>query len=117
MDFTPWKMDHVPGQPGPSGKVMNRLGVAARMAAAVVERSKSELISLWRNTAAGDEAVFEMMDSFGEAAEIMKSLAAMAETAQMRLLVAAHAYAAESGGDVWAEVEGNAADQNVPVQS
>jgi hypothetical protein len=34
MEFEPWKMNHPPGKPGPSGKVMNNLGVAARFAAA-----------------------------------------------------------------------------------
>ena len=100
MDFTPWKMDHPPGQPGPSAKTMHHLGVSARTAAALVERSKSELISLWRDTPNDEaEALFEMMDSLQESAEIIKSLAAMVQTAHLRLLVAAHAVAAEIGGD------------------
>jgi hypothetical protein len=114
MDFTPWKMDHPPGQPGPSAKVMNRRGVSARTAAALIERSKSELISLWRGTSNDDaEDLFEMMDSLQEAAEIMKSMAFMVQTAHLRLLVAVHAYSAEIGGDVWAKVQENPADQTV----
>jgi hypothetical protein len=111
MEFAPWEMDHSrQGGPGPSGKVMDRLGVSARMAAALVERSKSELVSLWRDTP-NDEDLFEMMDGLKEAAEIMESIAAMIEAANMRLLIAVHAYAAEIGGDTWAEVEGNDAEQ------
>jgi hypothetical protein len=111
MDFAPWEMDHPPRQPGPSGKVMDHLGISARFAAAFVERSKSELINLWRDRPNNGDDLFELMDNLQEAAEIMKSIAAMVETAHMRLLIAVHPYAAEIGGDTWAEVEGNDAEQ------
>jgi hypothetical protein len=114
MDFTPWEMDHPPGQPGPSAKLMQRLGISARTAAALVERSKSELISAWRDTPNDEaDALFEMMDDLQEAAEIMKSVAAMVQTAHLRLLIAVHAYSAEIGGAVWAEVEGNTTEEVV----
>jgi hypothetical protein len=107
MEFEPWKMDHPPGKPGPSAKAMNHLGVSARISAGLVERSKSELIGLWRDTTS-HEALFQTLDSLQEAAEIMKSLASMIENAHLRLLVAVHAYAAEIGVDTEVEEKAEA---------
>ena len=90
MDFTPWKMDHPPVRPGPSREVTDNLGISARFAAVFVERSKSELISMWQDEP-NQEELFEMVDHLQEAAEIMMAMAAMVQTAHLRLLVAAHA--------------------------
>jgi hypothetical protein len=98
MEFEPWKMDHAPGKPGPSARAMNHLGVSARIGAGLVERSKNELIGLWRDMT-DHKALFQTMDSVQEAAEIMKSLAGMIENAHLRLLIAVHAYAAEMSID------------------
>jgi Ribbon-helix-helix protein, copG family len=73
-----------------------------------------QLISAWRDTPNGEaDALFEMMDDLQEAAEIMKSVAAMVQTAHLRLLIAVHACSAEIGGAVWAEVEGNTTEEVV----
>lgn len=95
MDFTPWKMDHPPGRPGPSREVTDNLGISARFAAVFVERSKSELISMWQDEP-NQEELFEMVDHLQEAAEIMMAMAAMVQTAHLRLLVAAHAVVEEN---------------------
>jgi hypothetical protein len=95
MDFAPWKMDHPPGQPGPSRKVMDNLGVSARFAAAFVERSKSELIGMWQDEP-NQEELFDLVDNLQEAAEKMMAMVAMVQTAHLRLLVAAHAVVEEN---------------------
>jgi hypothetical protein len=88
---------------GKSGNPLRLPKLSARIAAALVERSKDELVTLWRDTS-NDEGLFQTMDALQEAGEVMKSLAAMIETAHLRMLIAVHAYAAEIGGDTWAQV-------------
>jgi hypothetical protein len=88
MDFEPWHRtpDMQPDELVPSNEVLREFGVYARMAYAIMLRTKPELMEM-PNTLDEDK-VENMMANLLSTAEEMKQIVSMIESAYMRMLVA-----------------------------
>jgi hypothetical protein len=97
LDWKPWKRssDMSPTELIPSRKVMDALGLTARIAYSIMLRSRADLIEMHKTIE--HEAVDELMGNLAEASEELKGLASMVETAYMRVLASAARHAVNGG--------------------
>jgi hypothetical protein len=93
IDFEPWKRtpDMAKDELIPSDNALARFGVPARLACAVVFRTRDELIDMYDKV--DYEEVDKMMTSISEASEGLKQILTMLDAAYIRLLAAASAHA------------------------
>jgi hypothetical protein len=95
LDFKPWPKSNPPDKPGRSAEFMGELGISARFAAAIVQRTKQELVNIHRTI--DHEHIDQLMGNLFESAEQMKAMANMLEVACMRLLASTCANLAVDG--------------------
>jgi hypothetical protein len=94
LDWKPWKQPR-DGKLIPSDLDFARCGVPARMAFAVMLRTRDDLIG--SHSKVEHTIVDKMMANFAETAEWLKSIVAMIDLAYMRVLASAAAYNARGG--------------------
>ena len=92
LDWTPWeKIDKL----GPSAETMSYFGIYCRVSAAIMVRTKAELIET--HTKLEHDAVDEMLAGMQDTAERLKALAFMVEAAYLRVLSSASAHYLSGG--------------------
>jgi len=86
-DWEPWEHDPTPG---PSAEKMNSLGFYCRTAAAIMARTKTQLVESQdsMNVEETDKLAAGLMDT----AETLKAMASVTETAYLRLMCATAAH-------------------------
>jgi hypothetical protein len=91
VDWKPWKSD----PDAISGEMMHKLGVSARLAYATVLQSRAKLIEMHKTM--NHEDVDELMAGLAQAFEKFKMIAAMIDTAYVRILAAGERHALNGG--------------------
>jgi hypothetical protein len=91
FDFKPWKREPnmEEGELVPSNEMLTRLGVSCRMAYGIMLLTREHLIAAHGKIDHGD--VDKMMADLTDAAERLKGIAYMVETAYLRVLVSSAA--------------------------
>jgi hypothetical protein len=88
MEFAPWKLEA--GQALiPDAKSVEEIGVQARLAHAMMLRTKAQLVEAWN--ALSDEARDEFLTNSQESIAIVEEMLVLMKAAQSRFLVAASA--------------------------
>lgn len=87
MKFKPWPK---PSKLEPSSQLMYELGITARVAHAVMQRSKEQLIDMFEEL--DFKSACELFAALQTTGEALESLAGMVKAAELRVLVAATAH-------------------------
>ena len=91
VNFEPWSRDadmH-PDELIPSDKTLTRCGIPARLAYAIMLRTKNDLVDMFDKVEL--EHIDAMMTSLVDSAETLKAVVSILETAYLRVLVAGSA--------------------------
>jgi hypothetical protein len=85
VEFQPWTR-RPDGKMLPSAELMKQIGISARLAYAILLRTKAELMDMRKQV--GDEALDEVMNGMQADREAAKELVKMMEAAQLRMISA-----------------------------
>jgi hypothetical protein len=90
--FEPWPAP-IGGHLVPRRETLNRLGLMARFACGIVQKTRPELIEACRKMS--EERALALVDSLWETEKAFKEISEMVQTAHLRTLAALHAVDAE----------------------